>query len=308
MTYSSAILARAGLTNPHVHEFVAEWARILTPDRIEVVDADADERLLTEALEAGEIVEAGRDRYLAHSHPGDTARSEERTVVATHDPAHRGVYNNWRDADEVRAQQIERMSGAMAGRTMYVVPYLMAPPGSPLARWAVGVQLSDNRVVVLQMLRMARVGTGYLNDLDDPGFFVRAVHATGDLDSGHDIGFGDLDDTDRDIAIINEEAITGSAVARQALEGRADEFLRSGNRASRDGEGVPHLKSLWPLLESFEADLRSLKVDEDGYRPTGGGSSFTDFLDDYFMLFRLAVRTVNAGDVHAGVDERLNLF
>ena len=44
MTYSSAILARAGLTNPHVHEFVAEWARILTPDRIEVVDADADER------------------------------------------------------------------------------------------------------------------------------------------------------------------------------------------------------------------------------------------------------------------------
>ena len=40
MTYSSAILARAGLTNPHVHEFVAEWARILTPDRIEVVGAD----------------------------------------------------------------------------------------------------------------------------------------------------------------------------------------------------------------------------------------------------------------------------
>ena len=33
------------------------------------------------------------------------------------------------------------------------------------------------------MLRMARVGTGYLNDLDDLGFFVRAVHATGDLDA-----------------------------------------------------------------------------------------------------------------------------
>ena len=47
-----------------------------------------NERLLAEALEAGEIVEAGRDRYLAHSHPGDTARSEERTVVATHDDAH----------------------------------------------------------------------------------------------------------------------------------------------------------------------------------------------------------------------------
>ena len=61
MTYSSAILARAGLTNPHVHEFVAEWARILTPDRIEVVDGDVAERLVPEALGAGEIVAAGRE-------------------------------------------------------------------------------------------------------------------------------------------------------------------------------------------------------------------------------------------------------
>lgn len=228
MTHPTEVLARAGITNPSVHEFVTEWAQILTPDRIEVVDSDADERLLAEALDAGEIMEAGSGRYLAHSHPKDTARSEERTVVATHDPADRGVYNNWRDADEVRAQQVERMSGAMTGRTMYVVPYLMAPPGSPLARWAVGVQLSDNRVVVLQMLRMARVGTGYLNDLDDPGFFVRAVHATGDLEA---LGQGTEEDRRLFATIADDRTILhfGSAYGGNALLGKIAHGLRQGS-------------------------------------------------------------------------------
>ena len=52
MTHPTEVLARAGITNPSVHEFVTEWAQILTPDRIEVVDSDADERLLAEALDA----------------------------------------------------------------------------------------------------------------------------------------------------------------------------------------------------------------------------------------------------------------
>ena len=228
MTRPTEVLARAGITNPSVHEFVTEWARILAPDRIKVVDSDADERLLAEALAAGEIIEAGSGRYLAHSHPKDTARSEERTVVATHDPADKGVYNNWRDADEVRAQQVERMSGAMAGQTMYVVPYLMASPGSPLARWAVGVELSDNRVVVLQMLRMARVGTGYLNDLDDPGFFVRAVHATGDLDA---LGQGTKEDHRLFATIADDRTILhfGSAYGGNALLGKIAHGLRQGS-------------------------------------------------------------------------------
>lgn len=36
--------------------------------------------------------------------------------------------------------------GASAGRTMYVVPYLMAPPGPPLEEYAAGVELTDQRV------------------------------------------------------------------------------------------------------------------------------------------------------------------
>ena len=100
--------------------------------RVEVISASDDARLLAEALAAGELLPAGDGRYYARSHVKDTARSEERTFVATSDPADRGVYNNWRPAREMRLLVEERMRGASAGKTMYVVPYLMAPAGSAL--------------------------------------------------------------------------------------------------------------------------------------------------------------------------------
>jgi len=37
------------------------------------------------------------------------------------------------------------MRGASAGKTMYVIPYPDAAPGSPLEKYAAGVQLTDNR-------------------------------------------------------------------------------------------------------------------------------------------------------------------
>ena len=70
----------------------------------------------------------------------------------------------------------ERMRGASRGKTMYVVPYLMAPPGSPLEAYAAGVELTDHRTVVLHMIRMARVGVGHVNALARPGD-VRAWRA-----------------------------------------------------------------------------------------------------------------------------------
>jgi phosphoenolpyruvate carboxykinase (GTP) len=175
------VLDEAGLKNSDVRAFVRYWAEVTGAERIEVVEASDDPRLLREALDAGEILPAGEGRYYSRSYVKDTARSEERTVVATSSPADAGLYNNWRPASEMRPLLEERMRGASAGKTMYVVPYLMAPPGSPLAPYAAGVELTDCRPVVLHMIRMARVGVEHLNDLADPGTFVRGVHVTGDL-------------------------------------------------------------------------------------------------------------------------------
>ena len=124
----------AGLKNPQVREYVRHWAELTGAERIEVVNAADDARLIQEALEAGELLPAGEGRYYSRSYYKDTARSEERTIVATSNPADKGVYNNWRPASEMKPMLEERMRGASAGKTMYVVPYLMAPPGSPLER------------------------------------------------------------------------------------------------------------------------------------------------------------------------------
>src|SRR5690242_4834034 len=160
-------LDEAGLKNPHVREYVRYYADLTGADRIEVVSAADDSRLIQEALDAGELEPAGEGLYFSRSYAKDTARSEERTIVATDNPADKGVYNNWRPASEMKPLLEERMRGASTGKTMYVVPYLMAPPGSPLEPYAAGVELTDHRTVVLHLIRMARVGVDHINNLAD---------------------------------------------------------------------------------------------------------------------------------------------
>ena len=102
MTDVEAALDEAGIKNQQVRDYVAHWAAITQPDRIEVVSAADDPRLVQEALDAGELQPAGEGRYYSRSYAKDTARSEERTIVATNDPQDKGVYNNWRPASEMK--------------------------------------------------------------------------------------------------------------------------------------------------------------------------------------------------------------
>jgi phosphoenolpyruvate carboxykinase (GTP) len=221
----------AGVHNPHVREYVAYWAELTGAERVEVVDAADDARLIEEALAAGEILPAGEGRYYSRSYHKDTARSEERTIVATNDPKDKGVYNNWRPASEMTPLLEDRMRGASAGKTMYVIPYLMAPPGSPLAPWATGVELTDSRTVVLHMIRMSRVGVHYLEEMDDPNMFVRAVHVTGDLEN---LGQGTPDDQRYFVTVADERTILhfGSSYGGNALLGKIAHGLR---QAAYDG-------------------------------------------------------------------------
>jgi phosphoenolpyruvate carboxykinase (GTP) len=231
MTDVDAALDAAGLTNKAVREYVRHWAEILRPDRVEVVSAADDARLIEESLAAGEIQPAGEGRYYSRSYYKDTARSEERTIVATNNPSDAGVYNNWRPASEMKPLLVERMRGQYAGKTMYVIPYLMAAPGSPLEKYAAGVELTDNRTVVLHMIRMARVGISLINDLADPDTFVRAVHVTGDLEK---LGQGTPDDQRAFVTVADERTILhfGSSYGGNALLGKIAHGLR---QAAYDG-------------------------------------------------------------------------
>ncbi len=220
------VLDEAGLTNTYVREYVAHWAGITGAERVEVVSASDDARLVQESLDAGELLPAGEGLYYSRSYFKDTARAEERTIVATSDEADKGTYNNWRPASEMKPLLVDLMTGASAGKTMYVIPYLMAPPGSPLENFAAGVELTDNRNVVLQMIRMSRVGVEFINHLGDA--FVKAVHVTGDLEN---LGQGTPDDTRYFVTVADERTILhfGSSYGGNALLGKIAHGLRQGS-------------------------------------------------------------------------------
>ncbi|GAB2991013.1 phosphoenolpyruvate carboxykinase (GTP) [Nocardioides montaniterrae] len=219
-------LDEGGLTNSQVREYVAHWAGITGADNVEVVSASDDARLIQVALDAGELLPAGDGSYYSRSYFKDTARAEERTIVATSDESDKGTYNNWRPASEMKPKLVELMTGASQGKTMYVIPYLMAPAGGPLDKFAAGVELTDNVGVVLQMIRMARVGVDYINHLGND--FVRAVHVTGDLPN---LGQGTPDDQRYFVTVADERTILhfGSSYGGNALLGKIAHGLRQGS-------------------------------------------------------------------------------
>jgi phosphoenolpyruvate carboxykinase (GTP) len=67
----------------------------------------------------------------------------------------------------------------MKGRTMYVVPFVMGPIGSPLAK--VGVQLTDSLYVAVSMGIMTRMGNVAWDQLGDGDEFTRCLHSLGDV-------------------------------------------------------------------------------------------------------------------------------
>jgi phosphoenolpyruvate carboxykinase (GTP) len=68
--------------------------------------------------------------------------------------------------------------GCMKGRTMYVIPFVMGPIGSPLAK--VGIQLSDSLYVAVSMGIMTRMGDVAWEQLGEGDEFTRCLHSIGD--------------------------------------------------------------------------------------------------------------------------------
>ena len=169
-----------------VQSWVNEIAQVTRPERIYFCDGSEAEnrRLLDEMSQSGVLLplksETYPNCYLHRSHPSDVARTEHLTFICSDSAEEVGPTNNWMSPEDAQRKVWPLFDSCMRGRTLYVIPYLMGPTGSPMSK--VGIEITDSPYVVANMRIMTRMGQVALDHLETfGGGFVKGLHSLGDL-------------------------------------------------------------------------------------------------------------------------------
>ena len=173
--------------NRAVLDWVHEVESLTDPKNIFWCDGSEAENdyLLGEAGRQEVLIKLNQEKdpgcYLHRSNPNDVARVEQFTLICTPTKEEAGPTNNWAEPAETYSKLHGMLKGAMRGRTMFVVPYIMGPPESPLAK--IGFEITDSIYVVLSMRIMTRMGTQASERLGGKmdAEFNRGVHSLLDI-------------------------------------------------------------------------------------------------------------------------------
>jgi phosphoenolpyruvate carboxykinase (GTP) len=178
-------LGDCNTTNRAVLAWVQETVNLCRPDQVFWCNGSGAERkaLIEQAVEQGVLIRLNPQKlpgcYYHRSNPNDVARVEQSTYICTVDQEEAGPTNNWMAPREMYHKLNGLCAGGMRNRTLYVVPYLMGPPGSPLAK--VGIELTDSIYVVLSMGIMTRMGDLAYEQLGNSDEFNRGLHCMLDV-------------------------------------------------------------------------------------------------------------------------------
>jgi phosphoenolpyruvate carboxykinase (GTP) len=222
-------LGQCKTANQRLLEWVQEQVALCQPDHVFWCDgSETEKNYLTDlAVKKGILIQLNQQKlpgcYYHRSNPNDVARVEQLTYICTETREEAGPTNNWAEPREMYGKLAGMCRSGMLGRTMYVVPYLMGPPGSPLS--LVGVELTDSIYVVLSMRIMTRMGKVALDQLGNGNEFNRGLNCT--LDVNPDRRF--ICHFPQDNTIIS----VGSAYGGNALLGKKCLALRIGSHLAR---------------------------------------------------------------------------
>ena len=178
-------IGKCNTGNKTVLAWVDEMVELCKPDRVYWCNGTKAERkaLLAEAVKRGILIKLNQKKlpgcYYHRSNPNDVARVEQATFICTDNQEEAGPTNNWMAPREMYEKLRAYVDGSMRGRTLYVVPYLMGPPGSRLAK--VGIELTDSIYVALSMGTMTRMGEVAWRQLGDSDDFNRGLHCMLDV-------------------------------------------------------------------------------------------------------------------------------
>ena len=173
------------LKHKKIAAWIEEMAALTTPREIVYIDGSEEqlEALRKEGCTTGEIHKLN-DKilpgcYFHRTAENDVARVEDRTFICSRKKEDAGATNNWMDPKEMYEKLGKLYQGSMKGRTMYVIPFIMGPKGSPFSK--VGVELTDSIYVVLNMNIMTRIGNVAWEEVGEDGDFVKCLHAKKDV-------------------------------------------------------------------------------------------------------------------------------
>lgn len=175
----------------NIKDWVIKWVEVTKPKTVELCNGSKCEakRLQQTLVDAGmlEPVPKLDNCWLACTDPGDVARVESKTVIATpkkettipdYAEGVVGRLGRWMHPDDLQKEIDSRFPGCMNGRTMYIIPFSMGPVGGSMSKC--GIEITDSAYVALSMHTMTRVSDKVLNVIEsNNGSFIKCMHSVG---------------------------------------------------------------------------------------------------------------------------------